>query len=399
MSLQTISASFAATGLSQELTLRAGESFAYDVSGTFSATLRLQKSTSLNCWIDLASVTEAASGSVLCEDANGARYRWRCSAYTSGTAVATLVDADDIEITHKNKKGDVVWTENEESVRFSKPVVLSDGSTAAGTSGGFIPATEIGTGVVSNAEFNRLDGVTAAIQTQIDGKLATGGNAVTATLAATVTVADAASDTTMFPMLAGSATGNLPVLTDSGLSYNAATNALTATTFVGALTGNADTATTAASAISATTAASAATLTTPRTINGTSFDGSANVIADLAHIIVAVSDEVTALTTGTAKVSFRMPRAMTLSAIRGTLTTAATGATLFQFNVKENGTTVFSTQPTFDASELTTTTAATASVLSDTALADDALITIDIVAVGNTIAGAGLKVALIGTWV
>ena len=77
---------------------------------------------------------------------------------------------------------------------------------------------------------------------------AIGGASASSTLAATVTVADAAGDTTTFPALAGSATGSLPVLTDPGLSYQAATNALTATTFVGALTGNADTATSATTA-------------------------------------------------------------------------------------------------------------------------------------------------------
>ena len=111
---------------------------------------------------------------------------------------------------------------------------------------------------------------------------------------------------------------------------------------------------------------------------------------------VAASDETTALTTGTAKVTFRMPYAMTLTAVRGSLGTAATGATLFQFDVNEAGVTIFSTEPTFDASEKTTTTAATAAVISDTALADDAEMTVDIVAVGNTIAGAGLKVCLVG---
>ena len=64
-----------------------------------------------------------------------------------------------------------------------------------------------------------------------------------ATLASTITVADAAGDTTTFPMLAGSATGSLASLTDAGLSYNATTNALTAGSFIGAVTGNADTAT------------------------------------------------------------------------------------------------------------------------------------------------------------
>ena len=46
------------------------------------------------------------------------------------------------------------------------------------------------------------------------------------TVAASVTVADAASDTTTYVLLAGSATGDLPVLSDSGLTYNASTNVL-----------------------------------------------------------------------------------------------------------------------------------------------------------------------------
>ena len=114
---------------------------------------------------------------------------------------------------------------------------------------------------------------------------------------------------------------------------------------------------------------------------------------------VAVSDETTALTTGTAKLTFRMPFAMTLTAIRGSVGTAATGGTLLTVDVNEGagaGTTILSTKLTFDASEFTTTTAATPAVISDSALADDAQITIDIDAVGSTIAGAGLKVTFIG---
>jgi hypothetical protein len=49
-----------------------------------------------------------------------------------------------------------------------------------------------------------------------------------------------------------------------------------------------------------------------------------------------------------------------------------------------------------DATEKTTATAATPPTLTDTALADDAEITIDIDQVGSTVAGAGLKVYLIG---
>ncbi len=114
-------------------------------------------------------------------------------------------------------------------------------------------------------------------------------------------------------------------------------------------------------------------------------------------LIIACSDETTDLTAGTAKVTFRMPYAMTLTAIRGGLSTVATGATLVTVDVNEGGATILSTKLTFDASEKTTTTAATPAVISDAALADDAEITIDIDAVGNTTAGKGLKVTLIGT--
>lgn len=64
-----------------------------------------------------------------------------------------------------------------------------------------------------------------------------------ATLATTGTVSDAGGDTTTFPMLAIDATGSLGSRTDVGLTFNATTDALTATTFIGALTGNASTAT------------------------------------------------------------------------------------------------------------------------------------------------------------
>lgn len=112
-------------------------------------------------------------------------------------------------------------------------------------------------------------------------------------------------------------------------------------------------------------------------------------------IPIACSDETTALTTGTAKVTFRMPYAFTLTAVRASVTTAPTGSVL-TVDINEAGTTVLSTKLTIDATEKTSTTAATAAVISDTALANDAEITIDIDAVGSTVAGAGLKVYLIG---
>ena len=114
------------------------------------------------------------------------------------------------------------------------------------------------------------------------------------------------------------------------------------------------------------------------------------------EIMFAVSDEATALTTGTAKLTFRMPHAMTLTSVRASVGTAPTGSTLI-VDINESGSSILSTKLSIDASEKTSTTAATPPVISDSALADDAEITIDIDQIGSTIAGAGLKVTLIGT--
>lgn len=112
---------------------------------------------------------------------------------------------------------------------------------------------------------------------------------------------------------------------------------------------------------------------------------------------IACSDETTALTTGTAKVTFRAPRAATVTAVRASVTTAPTGSTLI-VDINEAGVSILSTKLSIDASEKTSTTAATPPVISDTSIADDAEMTIDIDQIGSTIAGAGLKVSIYVTY-
>lgn len=127
----------------------------------------------------------------------------------------------------------------------------------------------------------------------------------------------------------------------------------------------------------------------------TSVNGDTGAVIVEVPIGIAVSDETTALTTGVAKTTFRMPYAFTLTAVRASVTTSPTGSVL-TVDINENGSTILSTKITIDASEKTSTTAATPPVISDANLADDAEMTIDIDTVGSTIAGAGLKVWLIG---
>lgn len=106
--------------------------------------------------------------------------------------------------------------------------------------------------------------------------------------------------------------------------------------------------------------------------------------------VLACSDETSTITAGTAKVTFRAPFAFTMPAIpRATLTTASTSGNP-QVDINENGVSVLSTPITIDANEKTSTTAATAAVLSDTSIANDAEITIDVDAAGT--GAKGLKV-------
>lgn len=121
----------------------------------------------------------------------------------------------------------------------------------------------------------------------------------------------------------------------------------------------------------------------------------ADLVGSPCEIQLAASDETTALTTGTSKVSFRMPFAMTVSEVRASLVTAQASGTIFTVDINEEGATILSTKLTIDNTELTSVTAATPPVISDSALADDALITIDIDQIGDGTA-KGLKVLLKG---
>jgi len=114
-------------------------------------------------------------------------------------------------------------------------------------------------------------------------------------------------------------------------------------------------------------------------------------------IIIAVGDETTAITAGTGKVTFRMPYAMNLSEIRGSLSTAQTSGSIFTVDVNNGGTSLLSTKLTIDNTEKTSTTAATLPVLTygSTQVLSDAEITIDVDQIGDGTA-KGLKVTLVG---
>lgn len=136
-------------------------------------------------------------------------------------------------------------------------------------------------------------------------------------------------------------------------------------------------------------------LSADRTYTFQDASGTVALTSDLTkEIQIACSDLTTDITTGTTKAYFRMPYAMTVTEVRVSLLTAGT-TTGITVDINEGGVSILSTLLTTDATEKTSTTATTAAVISDSALADDAEITIDFDAVPT--GGQGVIVTLIGT--
>lgn len=109
----------------------------------------------------------------------------------------------------------------------------------------------------------------------------------------------------------------------------------------------------------------------------------------------ACSDETTALTTGTTKITLRIPCAFTLTEVRASLSTAQTTGSTFTTDINLNGTSILSTKLTIDNGEKTSVTATTPPVISTTSMPDDGEITIDIDVVGDGTA-KGLKILMKG---
>lgn len=107
-------------------------------------------------------------------------------------------------------------------------------------------------------------------------------------------------------------------------------------------------------------------------------------------ICLAASDEDTSLATGTNKVTFRAPRAMTLTSTKASLTEASTSGSV-TVDVNKAGTTMLTSVLTLTATSETSTGGA----ISVSSIAADDEITIDIDSHGT--GAKGLKVYLIGT--
>ncbi len=108
---------------------------------------------------------------------------------------------------------------------------------------------------------------------------------------------------------------------------------------------------------------------------------------------VALSDETTAITTGTNKATMSLPYAFTVTAVYATLNTVSSSG-IPTVDINEAGSTILSTKLTIDASEKTSATAAAAAVISDASIAANAEIGFDIDVAGT--GAKGLKVFIQG---
>lgn len=144
----------------------------------------------------------------------------------------------------------------------------------------------------------------------------------------------------------------------------------------------------------ATTAEAVAGTDTERAVTPAGVEAAVN--ARTEAFIIAVSDETTAVTAGASKVKWRAPYALTITAVRASLSTAQSSGSILTIDINDGGSTILSTKLTIDNGEKTSTTAAAAAVISDTAIADDAEISVDVDSLGDGTA-TGMKVYLICT--
>lgn len=146
VSAATVSKSFTTHSVaSSPLIVFGGETFTFNVSGTFSGSVKLQKSDNGSDYRDLtpAVSTQAAYSGTFYADSALDRpqyYRVYCSTHQSGTIVTSLADVNDSVRTFKNYKGvDVVE-------------IKDDGLTGASLADGAIVTAKLASSAVITAK-------------------------------------------------------------------------------------------------------------------------------------------------------------------------------------------------------------------------------------------------------
>lgn len=152
--MTTVSSSFTATGSSTAIAISGGESVAIVLSGTWVGTVLLQRRIGGYAWETVAAFTANVTQSITAPTGGGI-FRWKCTAYTSGTIVYSLTD---------NVLNVVVGLGT--VARATETTFQID---TADINGGAIDATVIGAAVVAAASFSTVSATGAITSTLATG--------------------------------------------------------------------------------------------------------------------------------------------------------------------------------------------------------------------------------------
>ena len=115
---------------------------------------------------------------------------------------------------------------------------------------------------------------------------------------------------------------------------------------------------------------------------------------------IACGDETTVLSVADGVTEFQLPYGFELTSVRATLTTAGTTSGVTTIDIEDDGTSIFATLLTIDATEKTSTSAATAfdftASASSLTLGDGSVMKINVDGLSGGATEAGLKIWLIG---
>lgn len=154
--MTTVTKTFTAVGNGNDFRLPPGQSFDYDVSGTFVGTVVLEHTRNGGITYEPVEKTLAAPGSGLISypgnENSNASYRWRCSAFTSGSIVTSMADAvDAVKGSNPAISPDIIDGEGEKIfgvvdgsvnvlTRTSQKKIITAGAKVGGTAGWLIDA-------------------------------------------------------------------------------------------------------------------------------------------------------------------------------------------------------------------------------------------------------------------
>ena len=128
-----------------------------------------------------------------------------------------------------------------------------------------------------------------------------------------------------------------------------------------------------------------------------SSDATGNVWSDnTTSFVIACSDETSDLEVGDSKAQIRLPFAFELTAISANVNDPSTGADIL-IQVQEDGVNIMSGNGiTIDSTETSSITSASLPTITDSTLAYNSIISVDLDQVGSGDTGNGLKINLIG---